>query len=310
MSELRKALEEYLTIRRALGYKLRLLGAALHHFVSFLERRKATVITIDLALCWARQPEEAMPAQWANRLGMVRRFAQYRSATDPRTEIPPQGLLPDRYRRTAPYTYRDNEIAELLKAAAKLPSPTGLRPQTYSTLLGLLTVTGMRISEAIGLDTDDVDWSQGVLTIRQTKFGKSRLVPVHPSTQRILRHFAQCRDRLYPKPRSPGFFVSERGDRLTDWTMRWTFIRLSRQIGLRGPSDRRGPRLHDLRHRFAIETLLKWYREGVDVERHIPELTTYLGHGHVTDTYWYLTATPELLRLAAMRLDAPKGDLL
>jgi len=240
---------------------------------------------------------------------MVRQFARYRSATDPRTEIPPQGLLPHRYHRKPPYIYRDDEVVRLIQAAQQLPSPKGLRAATYSTLLGLLSVTGMRISEPIHLDCDDVDLAEGILTVRQTKFGKSRLVPVHPSTQKVLRHYACLRDRIFPRPVTPSFFVSERGTRLTDCTVRWTFVRLSHRIGLRGPSDRRGPRIHDLRHAWVIRTLRHCYGAGEDVERRLPAITTYIGHGHVTDTYWYFSATPDLLKLAAARLDRARLEV-
>jgi integrase/recombinase XerD len=302
MSDLRTALEEYLALRRALGFKLRLAGGLLHRFLQFAEKKGASFITTELALKWATEPK-CDPSQWANRLGMVRRFAQYRSATDTRTEIPPQDLLPHRYRRKPPYIYRDDEVAGLIQAAQQLPSPLGLRAATYSTLFGLISVTGMRISEPIHLDRDDVDLAQGILTVRQTKFGKSRWVPVHPSTQRVLRRYADLRDRIFPRPGTPSFFVSERGTRLTDCTVRWTFVRLSHRIGLRGPSDRHGPRIHDLRHAWVIRTLRRCYRAGEDVERRLPVITTYLGHGHMTDTYWYFSATPDLLKLAAARLD-------
>jgi integrase/recombinase XerD len=308
MTSIGKAVEEYLEMRRALGFKLRLAGSMLRDFALHLEHEGALHITTELALRWAKQPAGVQPAQWANRFGVARRFAQYLSASDPLTEIPPQGLLPHRYRRTQPYIYSDAEIGRLLRAARCLPSTTGLRAKSYSTLIGLLAVTGLRISEAVGLDDQDVDLAEGVLTIRRTKFGKSRLVPVHPSTLRALRQYVRMRDRICP-PHSPGsFFVSEQGHRLTDCTARWTFNKLSRETGVRAPTARRGPRLHDFRHRLAVKTLVRWYRRGVDVERRLPVLSTYLGHGHVTDTYWYLTAVPELLRLAADRLEAPRGS--
>lgn len=303
MNTMRNLLEEYLGMRRALGFKLYNVGLNLQQFVCFLERESASVITTELALRWATQPPNAHPAYWASRLGMVRCFAQYVSAADPSTEIPPQGLLPYRYRRKPPYIYSEEEIARLIQAAQQLPSAIGLRPHTYSTLFGLLAVTGMRISEPIALNRDDVDLRHGALTIRQTKFGKSRWLPIHPSTQQALTDYADQRDQMCRKPKCPGFFISEQGTRLTQWAARWIFVQLSHQIGLRGPDDRRGPRLHDLRHRFAVSTLLTWYRVGVNVEQHLPELSTYLGHTHVTDTYWYLTATPELLALAAQRLE-------
>jgi len=303
MREMRKALEEYLAVRHALGFKLRIAGRLLQRFVDFAESQGASFISRKLALRWATQPADAQPSQWSNRLAMVRRFAQYLSAADPRTEIPPQELLPYRYHRKPPYIYADVEILNLIRAAKELPPPGGLRAQTYSTLIGLIAVTGMRIGEPIGLDRKDVDLEQGVLTVRQTKFGKSRLVPLHPSTTEKLTEYARFRDRLCPSPQSPSFFVSERGTRLTDYTVRRWFVILSRQIGLRGPEDSHGPRLHDLRHRFAIKTLLDCYRAGVDVERQMPVLATYLGHGHVADTYWYISAAPELLRQATLRLE-------
>jgi len=267
-----------------------------------MTRRGKNCVALD-----TQQPANVQPATWASRLSAVRRFAQFWSASDPRTEVPPLGVLPHRYRRTAPYLYTEDEIRRLITVAKQLPSATGLRPATYATLLGLLAVTGLRISEALALNRDDVNWAEAVLTIRRTKFGKSRLVPVHPSTTRALARYARRRDRVYPKPKTESLFVSERGARLTQGTVRWTFNRLSRRIGLRGPADRRGPRLHDLRHRLAVTTLLRWYRAGMDVERHLPALSTYLGHGHVADTYWYVSAVPELLRLAAARLEARGG---
>lgn len=303
MSPLRNALQDYLAMRRSLGFKLRLAGAALRHFVDFLEREGAGHITTALALRWAKLSPDVHPAQWANRLSFIRGFARYWSATDPRTEVPPVGLLPHHYLRPAPYLYADDEIRQLLEAARQLPSPGGLRPWTYSTVLGLLAVTGLRVGEAIRLYRDDVDVRQGLLRIRQTKFGKDRFVPLHPTTTRTLARYARRRDNLYPVAAYPHFFLSDQGKPLTDCMVRWTFVKLSRQIRIRGPSASFGPRLHDLRHRFAVRTLMAWYRAGVDVERRLPVLSTYLGHAHVTDTYWYLSAAPELLALTAARLE-------
>lgn len=303
MIELHTALKEYLTLRRQLGFKLRDEGRLLPKFVLFVEQEGASFITMDLALRWAMQPKDVLPAWWAARLRMVRSFAQYLSATDPRTEVPPQGLLPHRYHRRSPYIYSDEEIKELVDAATQLSSSIGLRPYTYAILFGLLAVTGMRLSECIDLHCKDVDLKHGILTIHQTKFGKSRLVPTHPSTQRILRQYECRRNQIYPNPQDPNFFISDRSTRLTGNTVRWTFVKLSRQIGLRGPFDSHGPRIHDFRHGFAIRTILNWYRAGIDVERQIPKLSTYLGHTHVNDTYWYLSAVPELMQLAAMRLE-------
>ena len=295
-----EALEEYLALRRALGFILDAPCRALHSFVAYAEHEGAFSISTDLALKWAMLPD-CQPAQWANRLSMVRRFARYMSALDARTEIPPDGLLPHRFRRKYPYIYTEEEITHLIGAAQNLSSPLGLRAATYSTLFGLLAVTGMRVSEPVALDRDDIDLTRGILIIRRTKFGKSRMLPLHATTVEALRHYHKLRDRVFRNTKS--FFVSERGIRLTVWSVRKTFILLSRQTGLRGLDDRHGPRLHDLRHRFAIETLLSWYRAGIDVERRMPELSAYLGHVHVNDTYWYISAVPELLQLATLRLE-------
>ena len=302
MSPLRTALDEYLALRRSLGFRLRLAGRLLERFVEFADRQDAEFITCELALQWAIAPADVQPAQWANRLGLVRRFAQYHLATEPRTEVPPADLLPYRYRRQRPYIYRDTEVRALMTAAAALPSALGLRAATYATLFGLYASTGLRTNEALRLDCDDVDLVHGVLRINDGKFGKSRCLPVHRSTQQALAHYAAQRDQRCPRPNTPGFFVAECGTRISEWSLRYTFVKLSRQIGLRGASDARGPRIHDFRHRFAVNTLRNWYRAGVDVERCLPRLSAYLGHTHVTDTYWYLTATPELMQLAQRRL--------
>jgi integrase len=198
--------------------------------------------------------------------------------------------------------YSNDEIWKLLQAARQLPSAHGLRGPTYYCLLGLLTVTGLRISEARNLKTEDVDLQEGLLTIRGTKFGKSRLVPIHPSTRAVLTDYASRRDRCLAR-RPDTFFVSGRGTRLDGAEIRRTFYLLSRHVGLRGPSDSHGPRLHDFRHRFAVETLIRWYRSGQDIERRLPILSTYLGHVHVADTYWYLTGCPELMGLAVKRFE-------
>jgi integrase/recombinase XerD len=298
----RKAVENYVELRRGLGFKLLDAKAALLRFASFLQGRRAPHITIALALEWAQQDKTVRPAEWARRLGMVRGFARHWSAHDSRTEVPPCGRLPYRPGRARPYLYSNDEIRKLLQAARRLPSAHGLRGPTYYCLFGLLAVAGLRISEARNLQTEDADLKNGVLTIRGTKFGKSRLVPIHPSTRKALSDYASRRDRFLAQ-RPATFFVSSRGTRLDGAEIRRTFYFLSRQIGLRGPSDSHGPRLHDFRHRFAVETLIQWYRSGQDVEKRLPVLSTYLGHVHVADTYWYLTACPELMGLAVKRFE-------
>ena len=304
MTTLEQALDEYLAMRRALGFELREVAGCLRNFIAFVKTQGATRITTELALRWATQPAKAQPATWSWRLGMVRRFAVWHSTGEPRTEVPPAGLLPHRYLRRTPYIYSDEEIQCILRRAAQLPSSGGLRAQTYTTLFGLLATTGMRVNEALHLDRPDVDLAQGILFIRRTKFGKSRYVPVHPSTVAALEQYVKRRDRLLPAPPTPAFFVSEHGARITEWMARYTFARLSQQLGLRAVAKSHGcgPRLHDMRHRFAAWTLIRWYRQGLDVERELPKLATYLGHVHINETYWYLEAVPELLQLATNRL--------
>jgi integrase len=302
VSPWREAVEAYVEIRRSLGFKLLETKASLIKFASFLEQRGAAHITVSLAMEWAQQEKTARPAEWARRLSFIRGFARHWSAHDPQTEVPPSGLLPHRPGRAHPYLYSDDEVRQLLEAALQLPSAHGLRGPTYRCLLGLLAVSGLRISEARNLKTDAVDLNEGILTIRGAKFGKSRLVPIHPSTRTVLSDYASRRDRFLAR-RPESFFVSGRGTRLDGADVRRTFYYLSRQIGLRGASDSHGPRLHDFRHRFAVKTLVQWYRSGQDVERRLPILSTYLGHVHVADTYWYLTACPELMGLAVQRFE-------
>ena len=304
MNTLRRAVQEYLILRRNLGFKLRDAGKLLQAFVSFMEEQHAPYITTKLALTWAQQPSIVQPAEWARRLSVVRIFARHRSATDPRTQIPPEGLLPYRPKRARPYLYSTQEIRGLLRAALSLPARGGLRPWTYYCLFGLLSVTGMRIGEARNLELQDVDLRAGVLTIRSGKFGKSRLIPIHASTRRVLADYVARRDRQWAAhPVSSYVFLSNWGNQLDVGEIHRTFYRLSRLLGLRGPSDSHGPRLHDMRHRFAVMTLLRWYRYGKDAERKLPYLSAYLGHVHVSDTYWYLSAWPELMREAMSRLE-------
>jgi integrase/recombinase XerD len=251
-----------------------------------MEQHRASSITHSLALAWARQPSGVQPDEWARRLSYVRMFARHRSATDPRTQIPPAGLLPYRPKRAQPYLYSDKEIRDLLRAALKLPGNGGLRPWTYHCLFGLLSVSGLRVGEAQNLELQDVDLKAGVLTIRGAKFGKSRLVPVHASTGRVLADYIARRERMWARRAVSSYlFVSNWGNRLDGGDIRRTFYALSRQIGLRGPSDSYGPRLHDMRHLFASKTLLRWYRAGADAERRLPILSAYLGHVHWSDTF-------------------------
>jgi integrase/recombinase XerD len=306
MNTLREAVRDYLDMRRSLGFKLRETGKELIDFIRFLEQHNAGHITQVLALAWAQQPPNAQPAYWAHRLSSVRGFARYRSATDPRTQIPPPGLLPFQPKRARPYLYSEEEIRSLLRAALRLPHRYRrgkLRPWTFYCLFGLLSVSGLRLGEARNLELPDVDLKAGVLTIRGAKFGKTRLVPLHASTCAVLADYLARRQRHWAgRAPSSYLFLSNWGNRLDGGEIRRTFYALSRQIGLRGPSDSHGPRLHDMRHRFATNTLVQWYRSGQDPERRLPLLSAYLGHVHVADTQWYLEGSPELMREAMRRL--------
>ena len=307
MNSLRQALHDYLSMRRNLGFQLRAAGKRLHDFVGFMEQHHAPYITQPLALAWARQPDQAQPASWAQRLSYVRGFAHFRSATDPRTQIPPHNLLPFQPKRARPYLYSDEEIHRLLRAALEIRchyERGSLRPWIYYCLLGLLSVTGLRPGEARDLELQDVDLKAAVLTIRGAKFGKIRLVPLHATTCNVLADYIARRQRHWAgRPVSCYLFVSSRGNRLDSGDIHRTFYSLSRQIGLRGPADSHGPRLHDLRHRFATKTLVHWYRSKQDPERRLPILSAYLGHVHVADTQWYLSASPELMHEAMRRLE-------
>jgi len=300
MKPLLAAATDYLALRRALGFKLYHETWWLPDFVAYLASHGSTTITTVLALRWAQQPADADPSWWAKKLGAIRRFARYHHACDPRTEVPPADLLPYRARRQTPHIYSDEELAALLQQARHLPG--ALTSASYTTLLGLLAATGMRVGEALRLDQQDIDWHQSLLTVRHSKFGKTRQVPVHRSTISALHEYVQVRDRLCPHRRTPSFFISRVGTRVIHQNFHHVFLRLIRLSGI-GNGPRRRPRLHDLRHTFAVKTLRDWYRTGVDVEQRLPWLSTYLGHVNPTSTYWYLTATPELLSLAADRLE-------
>jgi integrase len=307
MNTLRQAVQEYLYMRRSLGFQLRETGKGLCDYVTFMEQHRASSITVALALDWAQQPARVQPSRWAQRLSFVRVFARHRSATDPRTQIPPPGLLPFRPKRARPYLYSDVEIEGLLRAALGMRCGYvggELRPWVYYCLFGLLSVSGLRLGEARNLQLQDVDLKAAVLTIRGAKFGKTRLVPLHVSTCKVLGNYIARRNRHWAeRPVSSYLFVSSWGNRLDSGDVHRTFYALSRQIGLRGQSDSRGPRLHDMRHRFATNTLVHWYRSNQDPERRLPILSAYLGHVHVADTQWYLSGSPELMREAMRRLE-------
>lgn len=310
MNTLREALEEYIDLRRGLGYKMRCEGLLLPQFVSFMEERHAEHISVRLALEWA-QRACVQPAEWARRLCFVRGFARHRSATDSQTEIPPLGLLPHRSTRARPHLYTEDEIRRLLDAALELPvdwPSTSLRPWVFHSLLGLLSVTGMRLSEALNLEVADVDVDQAVLTIRGAKFGQWRLVPIHRSTNAVLADYIERRAQFFRHPVSTYLFVTRRGNRLDSGHVHRTFYTLSRSTGLRAVGASKEPRLHDFRHRFAVQTLTRWYQADKDPGREMPLLSTYLGHVCVASTYWYLNGNPELMAQAMTRLERRWGE--
>lgn len=311
MSTLRTSLDDYLKLRRALGFKLKTTEWCLRGFVEFIDAEGAKHITTELALRWARRPPNGEPFTWAQRLQKIRLFAAWHHARDPRTEVPDPQLLTASVRRKPPFIFTEEQIAEVVREAEKLPCRRGMRSSTFSTIFGLIAVTGLRISEALALDRSDVDLREGQLTIRNTKFGKTRLVPVSKSTVAALRRYATRRDRALSVLTTPAFFVSERGWRVTNWATSYNFAKVSRAVGLRAPVEGnrhgQGPRVHDLRHSFAARTMVEWYRAGVDVERELPKLSAYLGHTHVNDTYWYIEAVPELLQLATERVTAHRA---
>jgi integrase len=304
MSPLRQALADYLRIRRALGYKLARAEKLLAQYLDQLDRRGEQIVTVENAVAWVTVPAGDVN-WWAFRMSAVRGFASYLHALDPVHQVPPRDLLPRQSRRTTPYLYSEREIRALMAATSSLRFE--LRQATYRTVIGLLSVTGMRVGEAIRLDNGDVDLSHGVLTVRDTKFGKTRELPLHHLTVGALRSYLRLRDRHQQTRVSDAVFISPAGTRLLYCNVSHTFVALVERAGVKPRSARCRPTLHGLRHSFAVRTLLEWYRAGVEIQPRLPLLSAYLGHVHPKDSYWYLTAAPELLALAAGRLEGQKG---
>ena len=301
MSGLRARAEEYLAMRRALGFKLETHGTRLMSFIRFCEERSASRVTTDLAVEWATRTASDSEAYQARRLDVVRIFARHLQALDPSTEVPPEDVLSRRRWRIPPYLYSPQEVAALMNAAGGLTP--ALRAATWRTLVGLLAVTGMRQGEACRLRRGDADLETGTLVIADSKFGKSRLVFLHPTASSALRAYARARDQAFPEPTADTFLVNSRGGPLDGPNLPKTFATLVTAAGIQAPPGRRAPRLHDLRHAFTVATMLDWYRDGGDVQARLPLLSTWLGHVDPKSTYWYLQAVPELLALAAERLE-------
>lgn len=304
MSALGQAAEDYLRIRRALGFKMENAGRLLPQFLGYLESVGAETITTEHAVRWATLPSAANPVWWGVRLTAVRGFARYLQTIDARAELPPTGVLPAAAggRRPTPYVYSEAEIVALMAAAGGWRAR--LAAATLQTLIGLLAVTGMRIGEAIRLDRSDLDLEHARLVVRNSKFGKSRQLPLHPTTIEALRAYLRRRDQLRPSVETPALLITERGKRLDRHHVEWQFRLLRKRTGLSPRPGSRPPRLHDARHSFAVHTMLDSYRAGGDPAACLAQLATYLGHADPGASYWYLSAAPELLALAAARLES------
>jgi integrase len=306
MITLSQRLADYLSLRRSLGFDLRFEERVLRVFTAFADRQATDRITVDLFLRWKVAYGHANNSTWAHRLGMVRSFAMWLKGYDERTEVPPAGLVPAKWRRPKPYIYSGEEVATIVSRAARLPSRYGLRGRTCSTLFGLIAVTGLRINEALKLDDDDIDLGAGVITVRRGKNRRARFVPIVPSTIKRLAVYRAERIRLLGFG-TGAFFRNDDGRRPTDCCARYNFAVVSQDIGLRQAQrfcrHGRGPRIHDLRHTFAVHTIMGWYRKGLDPDREMLKLSTYLGHVKPDHTYWYIEAVPELLELASKRAE-------
>jgi len=305
MTALRDGLADYVQARRRLGFAMPQDARLLEGFVSFLNQAGAERITTDLALAWARLPGQAHPAYWRQRLSVVRGFARHLATLDPASEVPSPDLLPAHRPRIAPYIYTGEQIASLITPAGRLTPP--LRAARHQMLIGLLAVTGLRPAEALALDREDVDLRHRVVLVRTGKQRKQREVPLHDSTVTAVEAYARQRDARYPQPATPAFFISSRGERVGRHELNQTFTALIRDVGLDGEGARARPRPYDLRHAFAVHTLLDWYAAGEDVDRQMPLLSTFLGHTDPASTYWYLQAVPELLAVISSRLEHLPG---
>jgi integrase/recombinase XerD len=306
MTALRQALAGYLDLRRGLGFKLARDEKLLEQFIGWLEQRGAATVTVADALAWATLPHGASRGWLRMRITVARGFAAYLATLDPATEVPPASLLPGGSHRAVPYLYSAADITALMGQATRLRTP--LRTATTQTLTGLLAVTGLRIGEAIALDDGDFDPGQGMLLVRHTKLGRHRLLPLHPTTASAIQDYRRLRDQVFPRPVSEALLVSSAGTRLLHYNVHVTFTRLARCAGLAARSGGSRPRIHDLRHSFAVATLLDWCRDGGNIAERMPLLSAYLGHADPAGTYWYLHAAPELLAEAARRLDDAPGE--
>jgi integrase/recombinase XerD len=306
MTVLEQHLHEYLRLRRTLGHKLAEAHRLLPRFVTYLDEHDIAFVTIEVALAWSLEREVPVGSVVpAHRMMVVRGFARYLSGIDPRTEVPPAGAVRQPQRRRRPFIYSDADVLALIEQA-RVVIPQPLRSATYQTLIGLLATTGMRIGEVLRLDRGDLDRTEGVLRIRESKFGKSRLVPLDPTAVDALERYDHTRQQLLPEPSTNSLFVSLRGTRVIYETVWPAHRRLCELAGV-GAGSTVTPRIHDHRHSMAVKTLLGWYQDGLDVPSRIGWLSTYLGHREPRYTYHYLSAAPDLLAHAARLLNDAQG---
>lgn len=307
MKTLTHRLEEYLALRRAMGYSLDSTGRLLGKFTEYADLKGQHTITTSLFLDWKASFGNANPNTWAQRLGMVRMFAIWLAQRDDQTEVPPTQLLPGNQKRNTPYIYSKSEIASIVEEAGKLPSDYGTRGALWRTFFGLVSVTGMRVSEAIKLDNSDVDMKNAVVTVQQGKNNRIRQLPIDQSVVEQLNDYAQLRDQFI-NTASDRFFLKEDGIPASACGARYNFAQVSMKVGLRSQQrfcrHGHGPRIHDLRHTFAVHTILEWFREERNIEREMYKLSNYLGHTKPKNTYWYIEAIPELMQLAAARSES------
>ena len=304
--------EQYLAERRGQGFALRKAGYALRSFARHVEALGQRVpLTVEVMTDWARHDSHAStdPCTWARRLKALRPFTRWLQQFEPRTEVPDDMIFGRLPQRQAPHIYSEPEIVDLLAAARRLGPAPGLRGLVYESLFGLLASTGLRISEAVTLRNADVDLKYGMLTIERTKFAKSRQVPMHPSTVEALRRYRWMRDLVGASVQADApFFIGTRGQRrglpLTTHQVDRVFVGLRRQLGWGNRGTHHAPRIHDLRHTFVVRRIVQWQAQGVDVDQAMLSLSTYVGHAMVTNTYWYLSAVPELMSLAAGRFES------
>ncbi len=297
--------EEYLSYRHDLGYQLKIEGSQLRRFACYSDSTDHVgPLTTELVLAWVSSRMESTRYCRARKLEVIRPFARYLASLEPGTEIPPKRFFGSAHRRTQPYIFQDGEITALIEAACHLVPIEGIRPRTYATLIGLMAATGLRTCEALKLEQSDIDLDRGLMTIRESKFHHSRLVPLHSSTVAALATYICKRDTYFQDPVATSFFLSEQGRSLLPSIVHFTFQKLRRLTGISENHIGRLPRLYDLRHTFATKRLLQWYREGIDVNHAIALLSTYMGHVKVTDTYWYLSGVPDLFALVGNRFEA------